>query len=487
MLRYHLDDLGWYQFEILVQSLLKAACGLGVESWGKRGDFGRDAYAPHAMEFPSFTENPGPFIFQVKFVESANAAGAKPDGMVIKAVKSEISQIIKRRKRKKWIDPQYYIFITNAPLSAELRESVENLFVEAMPRVEMVSWGGLDVCDLLDQYPSIRRSFPQLLSLRDIDEIIEKALGKEARERSSSAIGLAKDILQVFVPTNAYVRCWEVLQKYNFAVLEGPPEVGKTAIAWMITLAQISLGWEALACDKPSDFFQLYSAEKKQVFVADDAFGRTEYDPTRGRDWENNLERVLRYLDTEHLLIWTSRKHILERAIRAMDLQGKAAHFPRPADILVDASRLSQQEKALILYRHAKAARLERETKELVKKYARSIVSHPYFTPERIRKFVKDVLPDLINDMKDGKLTQQTVAEIIFNSIQTPTERMRKSFRALSMDHKLLLTSMLEGRWYESIDDLKMIHRSRSENRVSSVRFEEMLDDLSESFIRLRE
>jgi hypothetical protein len=32
MIRYKLDDLGWYQFEALMQSLLKAELGLGVES-----------------------------------------------------------------------------------------------------------------------------------------------------------------------------------------------------------------------------------------------------------------------------------------------------------------------------------------------------------------------------------------------------------------------------------------------------------------------
>ena len=45
MIRYNLDDLGWYQFEWLVQSLLKSEIGLAVESWGQRGDHGKDAYA----------------------------------------------------------------------------------------------------------------------------------------------------------------------------------------------------------------------------------------------------------------------------------------------------------------------------------------------------------------------------------------------------------------------------------------------------------
>jgi hypothetical protein len=487
MIRYHLDDLGWCQFEMLVQSLVKAACGLGVESWGQRGDFGRDAYTAHPMVFPSSTENSGPFLFQVKFIENANASGANSNQLLLRAVTIELQNIDDRCKKEKWLNPHYYTFITNAPVSGYLRQRIADQFTNNLPGVTVVIWGGLDVCDLLDQNPSIRKSFPQLLSLRDLDELIEIALGKEARARSSIALELAKEFAPVFVPTNAYAYCWEVLDQHNFSVLEGPPEVGKTAIAWMVTLAQASLGWEAFVCDKPEDLFQLHSGNRKQIFIADDAFGRTEYDPTRGRDWEQNMERVLRYLDKNHWLIWTSRKHILERATRVMDMQGKATHFPKPVDILVDASQLTQKEKALILYRHAKACHMEGESKEFIKKFARGIVDNPYFTPERIRKFVNDVLPDLLKDISEGKINQQRVAEEIYNSIQTPTKRMRKSFRALSLNHKLLLTAVLESGFFISKEELKKIFLSKSADIKSSERFEELLEDLSESFIRLHE
>lgn len=65
--RYRLDDLGWYQFEQLIQSALKADLGIGVESWGERRDQGRDAYCEDALNFPSkHLSEAGPFIFQAK-------------------------------------------------------------------------------------------------------------------------------------------------------------------------------------------------------------------------------------------------------------------------------------------------------------------------------------------------------------------------------------------------------------------------------------
>jgi len=93
VLRYRLDDLGWFQFECMVQSLLKQNFGLGIESWSGRGDHGRDAFFKNALEFPRRGElRKGPFIFQVKFVEEANAAGAKPRPRIISSVQSEIKK-----------------------------------------------------------------------------------------------------------------------------------------------------------------------------------------------------------------------------------------------------------------------------------------------------------------------------------------------------------------------------------------------------------
>jgi hypothetical protein len=65
MLRYRLDDLGWYQFEWLCQSLLKASIGLGVECWGGHSDLGRDAYCQSDLPFPSNSSiSKGPFCFK---------------------------------------------------------------------------------------------------------------------------------------------------------------------------------------------------------------------------------------------------------------------------------------------------------------------------------------------------------------------------------------------------------------------------------------
>jgi len=484
MIRYRLDDLGWYQFEWLTQALLKAELGLGIESWGGTADCGRDAYFTGSLNYPAkHIVTDGAFLFQAKFVQNANSSGSKPEPSILKSVKEELGRIEDRIEKNKWNDVDHYTLLTNAVLSGGTREKIKNLITGKLPQTKIHTFGGQDICDLLDRNSQLRRSFPQLLSLRDLDSLISDNLNKETIQRSQAALNFARDIVPSFVPTQPYNRAWKVLQENNFVVLEGPPEMGKTAIAWMIALAQFSQGWEAIVCRDPSDFFESYKKDDSQVFIADDAFGRTEYDPGRLKKWELDLDRIIRTLNPRHWLIWTSRKHILERARNQMDLQGKASKFPDPGAVLVNASILNVEEKALILYRHARSNDLENEAKNIIRGNAYGIVQNANFTPERIRRFIQDTLPALVVKSHSGELKVGTLATEVQNAIKHPTEGMRKSFEGLPESHRWALIALLEAGNYPTKDEICKIYETLCPNEKQNS-FDEVYEELCESFLK---
>src|SRR6185437_5858537 len=204
-------------------------------------------------------------------------------------------------------------------------------------------------------------SFPQILSfdnlLHILDRSVSDAVNRDIIARTEAVLSKAKEVLPVFVPTAAFDECWRILLKHHFAVLTGPPEMGKTSISWMIAFVHLANGWQVIDCESPDDFFRLYQTDKRQIFLADDAFGRTEYIGEIGKRWERQIGNIVHRLDNHHVLIWTSRKHILQRALIKMDL-GSSVSFPKPAEVIVQADDLSRREKALILYRHAVASSL---------------------------------------------------------------------------------------------------------------------------------
>ena len=486
MIRYRLDDLGCVQFEWLIQSLLKTELSLAIESWGGRGDMGRDAFYDGALPFPlRQTPSNGPFLFQMKFVENANAAGARPDNALIDSVQKEGIKIRERlasksrKTRAEWARVQHYVLYTNAPVRPAVRIKIQDTLQRYLPKLMVHSFGSADVCDLLDKHTSVRRSFPQILGLRDLDELLQRAVDRKNIEFTRRVLDQARDVSAVFVPTAAYLRTWEVLRDHSFAVLEGPPEMGKTAVAWIVALSQISAGWDAIVCSEPGDFFARLDETRNQIFIADDAFGRTEYDPGRGLKWESQMAPILGALDSKHWLLWTSRKHILERALRAMDLQLRSRRFPDPAAVLVDASLLSVREKALMLYRHARAAHLDDGHRALVRSNAYVIVHDPNFTPERIRRFVTEALPALHVNLKSPNELMAGIREAIRN----PTERMRKAFRSLPNSHKWFLISLLEvgdDKALLTVFRVYAEHCPNAERRPS----EEVFEELRESFVK---
>jgi hypothetical protein len=128
MSRYELDRLGFYQFEWLIQVLLKAEFGTAIEAWGGHADHGRDAYSAKRIRSDSKNKSyPGPVVFQAKFVSGANAAGAKSHDALVAACKLESQRIMERKKKRQWAAPASYFFFTTAPVSASARTSIKHV------------------------------------------------------------------------------------------------------------------------------------------------------------------------------------------------------------------------------------------------------------------------------------------------------------------------------------------------------------------------
>jgi conflict system STAND superfamily ATPase len=224
-----------------------------------------------------------------------------------------------------------------------------------------------------------------------------------------------------------------VLAEHRFAVLTGPPEMGKTATARMVALAKLTAGWEAHECTTPEDVWAAFDPTAAQVFIADDAFGSTEYRADAAEHWARAMERLLRTLDDRHWLIWTSRPAPLHAALRRLHRERGAERFPTPARVLIDAGDLDPADKTLILFRHAKAAQLPGSVRHRLQRHGREIVENRHFTPERIRRLVAAV---------GGG--EQRVGDAIEAQLTTATEAMATSLATLGEEHRDLLVALLD-------------------------------------------
>lgn len=301
--------------------------------------------------------------------------------------------------------------------------------------VALTVLGPDELWTLVRERPVLRFRLPFLLGVADPLLLVPEApLG-----RSTGDVDAAVALAHVFVPTRAYARALAVLERHRFVVLSGPPEMGKTAIARVLGLAALSDGWELHECVRPEEFWERFSPERSQLFVADDAFGSTEYRPEAAERWAVELDRVLRALDSRHRLIWTSRPTPLHAALRRIHREHGVERFPQPARVAVDATALDVAEKALILFRHTKALSAPEPQLELVRRHGWDIVSHAHFTPERIRRFCQKRLAQLAASQDGGAVAEAVVAEI-----REPTTAMAASYHALSSEHKAVLYALVD-------------------------------------------
>jgi hypothetical protein len=327
---------------------------------------------------------------------------------------------------------------------------------------------------LIDARADLRRRLPSLLGLRDLGPLLDAG----AVGRGSLDVDGACELARVFVPTRAYAQAREVLDRHRFVVLTGPPEVGKTAIARMIGLAQATCGWEVHECTRPEELWGAFARDRAQLFVADDAFGSTEYRPDAAERWARELDRVLHALDDTHRLIWTSRPAPLRAGLRRVHRERGGERFPAPGEVHVDAAQLDLDEKVSILFRHAKASG---RVPALIRELGPDIVAHPHFTPERVRRFVSVRLPALLarND-----LTLELVQEAAEAELATPTTAMAASLDALGEEHRALLVALLDApsglvTERELVSSLRRHHPGLSQPPA------ELIDRLTDHFLKV--
>jgi hypothetical protein len=409
---YDLDRLGWLQFQELCAHVLELDAGVQPAMWEGDADQCRFTIADVGLGPPLLpTPMRDRVLVQCAWLRPGSPA---PVVMALETLATEHPDELRGLR-------SYVLMANGDALRDDPSPTPHDL------RVEVIDSAALSA--RIDARPELRLRMPSLLGVRGLGPLIDSALAA----RSTLDRDDAERLAAVFVATRAYARAVRILTEHRFAVLTGPPEMGKTAIARMIALAKMTDGWEAHECTSPDDLHAVLDPQARQVFIADDAFGSTEYRPDSAERWARAMAGLLGALDDRHWLIWTSRPAPMHAALHRLHQERGAERFPAPARVLVDASILDTEEKVLILFRHAKAAALPEHTRSSLIHAGSQIVAAPTFTPERIRRLV------LRLGRGDRDVSQAADVELT-----TPTEAMATSFGALGDEHRDLLVALLD-------------------------------------------
>jgi hypothetical protein len=470
---YALEELGWLQFQQLCDLVLELECAVEPANWRGEADRARMADLAGGLVLPSIGLAVGGPV-------RVHAVWAARGSAIWRAAREGQEQ---EADEAPWPTPGERDFpgarlvLTSVEATEAVRRTALLRVAGAQPERTAVVLGRDELAAIVEARADLRLRMPSLLGLRPLDGLVPGGVAQRSSVDAASAHALAR----VFVPTHTHARALDVLARHRFAVLTGPPEMGKTATARMIALARLSAGWEAHECRGPDDLLRALASDREQVFVADDAFGSTEYRPDAAERWARELPRILRILDDRHWLIWTSRPAPLRTGLHRVHQERGAERFPRPGEVQVDAGALTVAEKALIFLRHVRAAEVPSSTRLLARRVGPSVVAHPHFTPERIRRFAATRLADLARAGPGTSALLQMAEE----ELAEPTEAMAASLRALGPEYRALLVAMLDqpdGPVPER-DLVAVLHRHQTAELVR--RPVALIDRVADHFLRV--
>ena len=464
MNKFAFCSLGGYDFQKLVNIFLTKQMGFGIEFYGGTKDRGRDGYFNGEAKFPPNIEIwKGVWIFQAKFRDFVRRGENEMRKEIKDTLEVELNKIINKYSDKCDI----YIYLTNIDLTqvdiTSMNEIAEKFEIS---HLEIIHFQHFEA--FLDQNDRIKWQFPRLLDFSDIEAVVKKSL----KEKSQAFLGEIKDNMEVFANTNIYSKALEIFDKYNFVILYGPPKMGKTMIGTALCFINIRGGYQIYDINGPDDFLNLYKQSEKQIFMCDDVFGPISYDHTISDSWVRDLSKVIRKIDKNHRIIWTTRNVIFQEALektRLYEYEEKIEY----EKVYVNVEDLTRVEKAHILYNHIKFSLGTQKINQKIKKYLiqikYEIINHSNYSPELINKLCNFILPKINLEINFNVFKKQ-----ILDFLNNPESDLIKNFDNLEYDYQILLLclfslgqrvnkNVLEKKFNKSMEKLGIQHIGKFE------------------------
>ncbi|MGY4489863.1 NACHT domain-containing protein [Pseudomonas sp. TE3610] len=167
---YDFSRLSTRSFEQMIQSLALAVLGGGVNIFGDGPDGGREAAFDDIKSFPH-PDSPwsGYGVIQAKFRQRA---APNSGAWAVKELRAELTKLSKMSGVKK---PEYYIFVTNVPLSPVAgtggKDKVSSLIDKYKGSIgirDFRVWDYDQLCAFLDLHPAVRTAYRAWITPGDV-------------------------------------------------------------------------------------------------------------------------------------------------------------------------------------------------------------------------------------------------------------------------------------------------------------------------------
>lgn len=423
---YDFTTLSPADFEDLSRELVGSEIGVRFEGFSAGPDGGIDG---------RFAVGPKTTILQAKHYVGSPFSSLKS------AMRREAAAIAS-------LAPSRYLLATSRPLTPGNKGELEKVIGSALKSKGDI-FGPVDLNFLLRKFPSVEKAHIKLWL--SSSTVLERIIRSAAYSFTATSRAEIEAKVGVYAQNPSFKEARDRLERNHVLIISGPPGVGKTTLAEMLSYAYIGEEWEFVAIRSLDDGFGSVVDAKKQIFFFDDFLGKVALDSKALAAKDSELVKFIRRIrkSSNARFILTTRAYIFEEAKRVSEyIAEKQVEI---TTYVLDVGIYTRRIRARILYNHLYVARL---SKKIIRALLQpgvlpEIIDHRNYNP-RIIEWMTDLLN--ISDITSEKYVQQ-----FLESLEHPARIWDTAFRTHipSKCQNLLLALFFCSQYGVDIEDLE--------------------------------